>query len=148
MSLVLRTGNDHIICYQFQDKRLKAYVKMYSENWDLIATQFTDRSDVQCQQRWTKVVNPELVKGPWTKEVRTLKLQPHRRQLFCNRHFFAIYQTANQSTFTEMSHNNSNSLRSLNLEYLHNAFKELVKIGMWVFLPGCTSKRHYLVVSS
>ncbi|XP_026316079.1 myb protein isoform X3 [Hyposmocoma kahamanoa] len=51
-----------------EDKRLKAYVKMYSENWDLIATQFTDRSDVQCQQRWTKVVNPELVKGPWTKE--------------------------------------------------------------------------------
>lgn len=53
----------------FQDKRLKMYVKMYDENWELIAAQFTDRSDVQCQQRWTKVVNPELVKGPWTKEV-------------------------------------------------------------------------------
>lgn len=23
---------------------------------------------MQCQQRWTKVVNPELIKGPWTKE--------------------------------------------------------------------------------
>ncbi|XP_013168840.1 PREDICTED: myb protein-like isoform X2 [Papilio xuthus] len=51
-----------------EDKRLKTYVKMYSENWELIAAQFPDRSDVQCQQRWTKVVNPELVKGPWTKE--------------------------------------------------------------------------------
>ncbi|XP_073961216.1 proto-oncogene like protein Myb isoform X2 [Choristoneura fumiferana] len=51
-----------------EDKRLKMYVKMYSENWELIAAQFSDRSDVQCQQRWTKVVNPELVKGPWTKE--------------------------------------------------------------------------------
>ncbi|KAJ8708760.1 hypothetical protein PYW08_010142 [Mythimna loreyi] len=51
-----------------EDKRLKAYVKMYNENWDLIAAGFTDRSDVQCQQRWCKVVNPELVKGPWTKE--------------------------------------------------------------------------------
>ncbi|XP_076287116.1 proto-oncogene like protein Myb isoform X2 [Lasioglossum baleicum] len=36
--------------------------------WDTIAGHFTDRSDVQCQQRWAKVVNPELVKGPWTKE--------------------------------------------------------------------------------
>ncbi|XP_031828066.1 proto-oncogene like protein Myb isoform X2 [Nomia melanderi] len=36
--------------------------------WDTIADHFTDRSDVQCQQRWAKVVNPELVKGPWTKE--------------------------------------------------------------------------------
>ncbi|KAJ8708407.1 hypothetical protein PYW07_010532 [Mythimna separata] len=51
-----------------EDKRLKAYVKMYNENWDLISAGFTDRSDVQCQQRWCKVVNPELVKGPWTKE--------------------------------------------------------------------------------
>ncbi|KAM3962237.1 proto-oncogene like protein Myb isoform 2-T2 [Aphomia sociella] len=51
-----------------EDKRLKNSVKMYNENWELIAAQFPDRSDVQCQQRWTKVVNPELVKGPWTKE--------------------------------------------------------------------------------
>ncbi|XP_032667141.1 transcriptional activator Myb isoform X2 [Odontomachus brunneus] len=36
--------------------------------WDAIASHFPDRSDVQCQQRWAKVVNPELVKGPWTKE--------------------------------------------------------------------------------
>lgn len=56
----------------FQDKRLKNYVKMYKENWERIAAEFADRSDVQCQQRWTKVVNPELVKGPWTKEVRFL----------------------------------------------------------------------------
>ena len=27
-----------------------------------------DRSDVQCLQRWQKVLSPELVKGPWTKE--------------------------------------------------------------------------------
>ncbi|XP_057321397.1 myb-related protein B isoform X1 [Microplitis mediator] len=36
--------------------------------WDSVAAHFPDRSDVQCQQRWAKVVNPELVKGPWTKE--------------------------------------------------------------------------------
>ncbi|KAI8423605.1 hypothetical protein MSG28_012673 [Choristoneura fumiferana] len=60
-------SEDSAAAYE-DDKRLKMYVKMYSENWELIAAQFSDRSDVQCQQRWTKVVNPELVKGPWTKE--------------------------------------------------------------------------------
>ena len=41
--------------------------------WDGIAAHFQNRSDVQCQQRWAKVVNPELVKGPWTKEVMFFK---------------------------------------------------------------------------
>lgn len=27
------------------------------------------RTDVQCLHRWQKVLNPELIKGPWTKEV-------------------------------------------------------------------------------
>ena len=39
------------------------------ERWEAIASQFLDRSELQCQQRWSKVLNPELVKGPWTKEV-------------------------------------------------------------------------------
>lgn len=53
-----------------EDARLKELVEEYNERWDKISEHFPDRSDVQCQQRWTKVVNPELVKGPWTKEVR------------------------------------------------------------------------------
>lgn len=32
---------------------------------------FKDRTDVQCLHRWQKVLNPDLVKGPWSKEVRT-----------------------------------------------------------------------------
>ena len=36
------------------------------------AEYFEDRTDVQCLHRWQKVLNPELVKGPWTKEVRQL----------------------------------------------------------------------------
>ncbi|XP_045468555.1 transcriptional activator Myb isoform X1 [Harmonia axyridis] len=51
-----------------EDARLKQLVDAYSCKWDKISEYFTDRSDVQCQQRWTKVVNPALVKGPWTKE--------------------------------------------------------------------------------
>ena len=45
-----------------------------SENWKEVARQFSDRTDVQCLQRWQKVLNPELVKGPWTKEVRKAAL--------------------------------------------------------------------------
>ncbi|RXN17988.1 transcriptional activator Myb-like isoform X3 [Labeo rohita] len=29
---------------------------------------YINRTDVQCQHRWQKVLNPELIKGPWTKE--------------------------------------------------------------------------------
>lgn len=37
---------------------------------DLSAAEFfPDRSEVQCLHRWQKVLNPELVKGPWTQEV-------------------------------------------------------------------------------
>ena len=34
-----------------------------------VAECFKDRTDVQCLHRWQKVLNPELVKGPWSKEV-------------------------------------------------------------------------------
>ncbi|CAH1255281.1 MYBL1 [Branchiostoma lanceolatum] len=37
-------------------------------DWKVVAKSFPDRSDVQCQHRWEKVLNPDLVKGPWTKE--------------------------------------------------------------------------------
>jgi hypothetical protein len=43
-------------------------VEVHGERWDFVASHFPDRADVQCQHRWQKVVNPELVKGPWTKE--------------------------------------------------------------------------------
>lgn len=51
-----------------EDMRLKQLVEEYQERWDIISQHFNDRSDIQCQQRWHKVVNPDLVKGPWTKE--------------------------------------------------------------------------------
>lgn len=33
------------------------------ENWEVISRNMPDRTDQQCQQRWTKVVNPNLIKG-------------------------------------------------------------------------------------
>lgn len=51
-----------------EDAALKSLVDQYGEKWDVIARFLKERTDVQCQQRWTKVVNPDLIKGPWTKE--------------------------------------------------------------------------------
>jgi myb proto-oncogene protein len=36
------------------------------KNWKKIAESLVDRTDVQCLHRWQKVLNPDLIKGPWT----------------------------------------------------------------------------------
>ncbi|KAJ6794266.1 transcription factor MYB3R-1-like isoform X3 [Iris pallida] len=46
----------------------RAVQRFKGKNWKKIAECFPDRTDVQCLHRWQKVLNPELVKGPWTKE--------------------------------------------------------------------------------
>ncbi|XP_031440111.1 myb-related protein A isoform X2 [Clupea harengus] len=52
-----------------EDERLKKLVEQHgTDTWRLIANYFPNRTDGQCQHRWQKVLNPELVKGPWTKE--------------------------------------------------------------------------------
>uniref|UniRef100_A0A4W6DSA1 MYB proto-onco like 1 n=1 Tax=Lates calcarifer TaxID=8187 RepID=A0A4W6DSA1_LATCA len=52
-----------------EDEKLKKLVEQHgTESWKLIANLFPGRTDGQCQHRWQKVLNPELVKGPWTKE--------------------------------------------------------------------------------
>ncbi|KAG7524711.1 myb-related protein A isoform X2 [Solea senegalensis] len=52
-----------------EDDKLKKLVEQHgTDSWKLIATFLPGRTDGQCQHRWQKVLNPELVKGPWTKE--------------------------------------------------------------------------------
>ncbi|KAM4772770.1 transcriptional activator Myb [Rhinophrynus dorsalis] len=52
-----------------EDEKLKKLVEQNgSEDWKVIASFLPNRTDVQCQHRWQKVLNPELIKGPWTKE--------------------------------------------------------------------------------
>ncbi|KAL6627004.1 hypothetical protein ACP70R_030730 [Stipagrostis hirtigluma subsp. patula] len=52
-----------------EDAILSKAVQTYQgKNWKKIAECFPDRTDVQCLHRWQKVLNPELVKGPWSKE--------------------------------------------------------------------------------
>ncbi len=45
------------------------------KNWKKIAEELKGRTDVQCLHRWQKVLNPSLVKGPWTEEEDQLVLQ-------------------------------------------------------------------------
>lgn len=52
-----------------EDELLRKAVELYKgKNWKKIAECFKDRTDVQCLHRWQKVLNPELIKGPWSKE--------------------------------------------------------------------------------
>lgn len=54
---------------QEEDDRLKGLVHQLGTNdWKSIATFIPTHSEHQCQHRWGKVLDPELVKGPWTKE--------------------------------------------------------------------------------
>jgi hypothetical protein len=52
-----------------EDALLRAAVLKYdAKNWKKIAECLVGRTDVQCLHRWQKVLNPNLIKGPWTPE--------------------------------------------------------------------------------
>lgn len=54
-----------------EDSKLRSAVQAVgASNWKMIATDYLGdlRTDVQCLHRWQKVLQPGLVKGPWTKE--------------------------------------------------------------------------------
>jgi len=49
--------------------KLKELVERFgAKNWKRIADSFENRTDVQCLHRWQKVLNPDMIKGPWTEE--------------------------------------------------------------------------------
>jgi hypothetical protein len=53
-----------------QDDILREVVVVYDyKNWKKVAGHLPGRSEVQCLHRWSKVLNPEIVKTPWTIEV-------------------------------------------------------------------------------
>ncbi|XP_029908064.1 v-myb avian myeloblastosis viral oncogene homolog-like 2b isoform X2 [Myripristis murdjan] len=54
---------------QEEDDSLKALVQEVGPNdWKYIASFIPNHTEHQCQHRWFKVLDPDLVKGPWTKE--------------------------------------------------------------------------------
>ncbi|KAK8578705.1 hypothetical protein V6N12_069049 [Hibiscus sabdariffa] len=46
----------------------EAVRKCNARNWKKIAEFLPGRTDIQCFHRWQKVLNPQIFKGPWTKE--------------------------------------------------------------------------------
>uniref|UniRef100_A0A8C6PAV4 MYB proto-onco like 2 n=1 Tax=Nothobranchius furzeri TaxID=105023 RepID=A0A8C6PAV4_NOTFU len=54
---------------QEEDEKLKVLVlKLGQNDWKRVASCIPTHTEHQCQHRWLKVLDPELVKGPWTKE--------------------------------------------------------------------------------
>ncbi|XP_037107525.1 v-myb avian myeloblastosis viral oncogene homolog-like 2b [Syngnathus acus] len=52
-----------------EDDKLKALVQKLGQNdWKNVASHIPNRTENQCQHRWFKVLDPDLIKGPWTKE--------------------------------------------------------------------------------
>ncbi|KAG0469327.1 hypothetical protein HPP92_018655 [Vanilla planifolia] len=50
-----------------EDETLMRAVELYKRrSWKKIAECIPGRTEVQCLHRWQKVLNPELVKGPWS----------------------------------------------------------------------------------
>lgn len=50
-----------------EDDLLRKYVPLYGEKqWRKIAEHVPGRNSIQCLHRWTKILKPGLVKGPWT----------------------------------------------------------------------------------
>lgn len=50
------------------DKLRKLVLNVGPNDWKYIASLLPNRSEHQCQHRWFKVLDPDLVKGPWTRE--------------------------------------------------------------------------------
>ncbi|XP_061731564.1 v-myb avian myeloblastosis viral oncogene homolog-like 2b isoform X1 [Nerophis ophidion] len=54
---------------QEEDEKLKALVQKCGQNdWKEVAAHIPNHTEHQCQHRWIKVLDPDLIKGPWTKE--------------------------------------------------------------------------------
>ncbi|EAS07646.1 Myb-like DNA-binding domain protein (macronuclear) [Tetrahymena thermophila SB210] len=52
---------------QKEDEALKKLVQSFGEkNWRKISGMMEGRSAIQCLHRWSKILKPGLVKGPWT----------------------------------------------------------------------------------
>ncbi|KAF2304468.1 hypothetical protein GH714_031851 [Hevea brasiliensis] len=65
------TAEEDEICARLFSVSKERTGKRLSPNCNIglfVAECFKDRTDVQCLHRWQKVLNPELVKGPWSKE--------------------------------------------------------------------------------
>ena len=57
-----------------QDEALKQLVGQHNgRNWKAIATGLDGKTPTQCLHRWQRVLNPNVVKGPWKRWVRPIE---------------------------------------------------------------------------
>ena len=56
---------------EVEDNELRVAVAMVGCNWKEVAPRVSGRTDAQCRERWTNVLDPNLVdnKKPWSQEV-------------------------------------------------------------------------------
>ena len=67
-----------------EDAKLTSLVQKYDyKNWRMISEEMSNRSPIQCLHRWTKILQPGLVKGPWTSEEDTKLLDWVRKEGPC-----------------------------------------------------------------
>uniref|UniRef100_G1PV66 MYB proto-oncogene like 2 n=1 Tax=Myotis lucifugus TaxID=59463 RepID=G1PV66_MYOLU len=63
------SSSAHFLFVHAKDEQLRTLVRQFGQqDWKFLASHFPNRTDQQCQYRWLRVLNPDLVKGPWTKE--------------------------------------------------------------------------------
>ena len=117
-----------------EDELLELAVRRFnSKNWKKIAECLDGRTDVQCLHRWQKVLNPTLVKGPWSKEEDKLVLflvQQHGAEKWTNIAYYLPGRIGKQCR--ERWHNHLNprikknewSLEEELILYIQNRFKK------------------------
>ena len=58
----------HLLWSEEEDFRLYKLASEGTPDWPTIAAQFPTKTTHQLMERWSKVLNPSLVKGNWTRE--------------------------------------------------------------------------------
>lgn len=60
--------SSHLLWTEEEDVRLYRLASEGSPDWAAISAQFPTKTTHQLMERWSKVLNPSLVKGNWTRE--------------------------------------------------------------------------------
>ena len=63
-----------------EDRKLIQFVCINGpKNWGQLARQLTDRTPKQCRERWNNQLNPNINKGPWTREEDAILAQKQKQ---------------------------------------------------------------------